>query len=733
MNKKICLSVLCALVINLSAEDLEPITVEPITIESSTIDDKFDAKMLEVSTTATIESKELEDFHAQNIAEVLNTIPGVTVRINEGDSNKIHIRGIAAETYMGEKPGVAIVIDGVPVQERAGSVNLDSDNIENIKIIKGGASYLYGNDAIAGAVIITTKKPKGVNEGFVTTEAGSYGYQKHVARYIGSTEDFAFEAQGSYKASDGYWENSDYWAKSFNGKFQYYIDDSSDITLGLDKSTRYENDTGSITHTVDGVNQIETNPTSIGEVGYATMYDIDLSKYFLTYSKDFEDDSNLMAQIYQYEDTTTNRNGAFDGIPDNGLLRDDHLYNAYANTLQRGLKSEYRMDGDKIASMLGVDIARNKTKKNTKDRVDAVVRGTTYTIGNLRSNTESEENINAVYGELKYKVSEKILTSLNARLDKISYDYTNHLTAESWDKDFTEPSYRLGATYKVKENSVIYTNVSTGFRVPTLDQIYAGDMITSTRTGTYSNNTGIKTEKTYNYEIGFRNKSGMFSYEVSIYQLNRDDVIGRNSGNYASTQGIDVNYDNMSDVRNRGLELSLRSDNNRDFSFVFNYTYLDSKYTRYDEYNLILNEAGTDLDGNGRTSDDYVEGVYDLSGNSVPRISKHTIFLEGNYRATPDLTLTADVNYRSSQFADELNRVKVDGYSIVNLRTKYNIKISSFDIELFAKVDNVLDKQYYMMPRATGDRNDDGVYDVRDMGLTVNPGRLYLAGLSATF
>ena len=75
-----------------AAEDLGTITVE-----SSTIDDKFDAKKLEVSNTVTITGDEVEAFKAENLADVLNTVPGVTVRKNEGDSNKIHIRGIGTE------------------------------------------------------------------------------------------------------------------------------------------------------------------------------------------------------------------------------------------------------------------------------------------------------------------------------------------------------------------------------------------------------------------------------------------------------------------------------------------------------------------------------------------------------------------------------------------------------------------------------------------------------------
>lgn len=711
-----------------AAEDLGIISVD-----STTIDDKYDAKSLEVSNTVILKGSDIEEKHSENIANVLNEVPGLTVRINEGDSNKIHIRGISTEMYMGEKPGVAIVIDGVPVQERSGSVNIDSDNIESIKIIKGGASYLYGNDALAGAVIITTKRPKAKNDAKVAIERGSFNYEKYLAKINKSTDIYALEVQGSYKASDGYWEDSDYWAKSLNGKFQYYLDDSSDLTFGIDKSTRFENDSGSLTYVVSGIDQVKTNPTSVGEVGYSTKYDITLDKYFLTYSKDFENDSNLMTQVYSYEDTTTNRNGAFDGDSTNSILRDDHKFDAYANTIQNGLKSEYRVDGDTIASMLGLSIARNEEDKNSVYRVDYTSRGVTTLKGTVDSDTTSQEGINAIYGEVKYKISDKLLTSVNLRHDVINYDYENKLTNKEWDTSFNESSYKVGASYKLDKENTLYTNTSSGFRVPTLAQMYAGDMSTSTYSGTYSNNTNIDTEKTYNYELGIRSQNRDFSYDVSIYNLDRKDVIGRSSGNYASTKGVNLQYDNMADIQNRGLEFSFKTNSKKTISYSFNYTYLDSKYLKYDTYTLILNEAGTDQNADGDTTDDYVKGTYNLKNNVVPRTSKHTINMTINYKIIPKLLLTTNVNYRSSQYADELNQIKVADYGILNLKSTYKMKIFSYESEIFAKVDNALDKQYFMMPRVTGDRNDDGVYDKGDMGLTVNPGVTYYAGLSVKF
>jgi len=719
MKKRIYLSMISALVLNATASDLGIIEVE-----SSTIDDKFANKMTEISSTATLSGEEVEYFHAENLTDVLNTIPGVTARKNEGDSSKIHIRGVATEVYMGEKPGVAIVIDGVPVQERAGSVNIDADNIASIKIIKGGASYLYGNDALAGAIIITTKRPKSKNQGFATVEQGSYGYAKYLASYNYGSENFATNVQASYKKSDGYWDNSDYYTKSLNGKFQYYINNTSDITIGADKTIRYENDTGSITYadynptTLTYTNNVETNPTSVGAVGYATNYDIDLTKLFITYSKDFENDSNLMAQIYQYDDITENFSSPYDSsVPLDGV-NDDHKYLSYAHTLQRGLKSEYRLEGGNFAGMLGVDIARNKEDKNSKYRVNYSSGWTSGSIGDVTSDTSSDENINAIYTELKLQPLKDFVTTLNARYDNITYKYTNNMTAQTVDKRYDEGSYRIGAIYSLKEKQLIFASVSTGFRVPLLSQLYAQDMASY---GSYNNNPDIKTENTINYEIGFRHQTSFLSYEASIFQLNRNDVIVRDSGNYVTdpTAGAATTYGNFADIQNRGFELAINSNRAKSAFFVLNYSYLDSKYTRFDGYKLILNDA--------------VDSVHSLDGNRVPRTSNHTLYVEGNYRVIPALLLTADASYRSEQYADDLNRVAVDGYTLVNLRAKYNTKISSFDIELFGKVENLFDKHYYMMPRVTGDRNDDGLYDIRDMGLTVNPGRTFLAGLSARF
>lgn len=109
-----------------------------IGIDSTTIDDRFHPSRTEVSSTSSIEGTKVDEAHIENLQQVLQSIPGITSEIKAGDTLKIHIRGVENQRYMGEKPGVAVVIDGVPVFERTGAVNIDLDNIASIKVIRGG-------------------------------------------------------------------------------------------------------------------------------------------------------------------------------------------------------------------------------------------------------------------------------------------------------------------------------------------------------------------------------------------------------------------------------------------------------------------------------------------------------------------------------------------------------------------------------------------------------------------
>ncbi len=691
MNKKICLSMACAMALSLNATDLGTISVE-----SSTIDEKVDVQKAEVSSIQVITASDIERINPKSVADILNSVPGVTMTLSGTDSLKVHIRGIDNQMYMGEKPGVAIVIDGVPVQETTGKINVDLDNIESIKVIKGGASYLYGNDAIAGAVIITTKRQKGSKSASkVESETGSFGYKRFLASTNQSFETGALQLQGSYTDSDGYWDDAFVTIKGINGKYQYYLTDTSDITVGADITKRETGDGNS----VSGITEATTNPTSAGYYSYGGYYDSDLTKTFLTYNNDLDENSNFMLRIHSYKD-------------DKNYKLTRYTKDMFEIWNQKGAKGEYRTKVGSFALMGGFDLQRNNTDEISYKISD----------GSLLDDFNTDEDINALYTEIKHQTTKNLITTFNMRYDDITHKYEdNQDSTNNVTPDYQTASYRLGLNYTLNNLNEIYTSISTGFRTPTVGQI-SQNQTSLAADPTLDIPSVIDVEKTYNYEVGIKGKTpDNLAYSASIYQLDREDYIGRIAGSYVTSDDEDEsNYDNVGDMRSRGFELAINSDKSKTFSYDLAYTYLEAKFTNY----TISQQLTENTAGWGASNATYQH--LDLSGNYIPRSPKHTVNLAMNYNATDKLTISPEIYYKGSYYADEANQFKQEGYKVVNLKANYQYSKS---LEFFAKVDNLLDRNYYEFVTV----NSSALATMEDATIRVAEPRAYYAGLRYNF
>lgn len=704
-------------------------SLDTISVESSTIDDRFSTKRTEVSNTTTISGETIDESHTENIQQILQSIPGITTEVKTGDSLKIHIRGVENQMYMGEKPGVAIVIDGVPVFERTGAVNIDLDNIESIKVLKGGASYLFGDDALSGAVIITTKKGAHYNHNFATIERGSNGYRKLLARTGYSNDVLNFHIQGSQRKADGYHEDSDYSAKYYNGKLQYFIDDSSDLTFGAEYSKRAKDSHG----TVGGADEADDNPESIYDGDqesrdYTRMYDVELEKYFLTYSKYFTEQTNLLVNAYMYTDETSywsapqTRDGSY--VKQDSLDDSDYVYDNYYEQTQKGVKSELRTASQSFAALLGLDLRDNEYKNKVVYKTNQalvrympmpVVTADYYKAGDERSNDTTDEKVYAIYGEYKHGFTKDLTATINARYDKIELDYVDS-DGDELEKDFNVYSYRVGTNYNLDAKNALFVNYSTGFRAPTISQLFAGS---TSAWGYTESNPDLEPEKSYNYEIGLRGSLDWFNYEAALFRIDRDDFIMKTSGNYGDTSNTSGDmWDNIGGARHQGLELSLYDKITDKLSYNIAYTYLDARYTNY--HNFAMDLGGTMT-------------YFDPNGNRIPRTSKHMLNVILDYYVLPSWKMQAEWVKKSSYYADDLNRMQIDGQDAVNLLTQYKSNYQNIEYAFFARVDNLFDNQYYNTARASGDRDENGEFDSEDLSITVNQGRTFTVGFSMKF
>lgn len=105
-----------------------------------------------------------------NIFEALQTVNGVRPQINCSVCNTgdIHINGL-------EGPYTLVLIDGMPIVSGLSTVyglsGIPSSLIEQVEIIKGPASSLYGSEAVGGLINVITKKTENAPIIFADTYA----------------------------------------------------------------------------------------------------------------------------------------------------------------------------------------------------------------------------------------------------------------------------------------------------------------------------------------------------------------------------------------------------------------------------------------------------------------------------------------------------------------------------------------------------------------------------------
>jgi len=146
----------------------------------------------------------IRDQKPVNIFDVARYSPGVTYRsndFNEGNAN-LAIRGFAVSSTPGN---TQILRDGY-----YGPSIFDFTNISRVEVVKGPASFLYGQVAPGGIVNIITKSPQPEFAATADARYGSYGQYRFDGDVTGPVaQTLFFRLASSYDQDIHYWEPYD--------------------------------------------------------------------------------------------------------------------------------------------------------------------------------------------------------------------------------------------------------------------------------------------------------------------------------------------------------------------------------------------------------------------------------------------------------------------------------------------------------------------------------------------
>lgn len=142
-----------------------------------------------------------------DLASVAERQPGI--RITPGPSDQLSIRGIGSgANNSGFEQAVATFVDGV-YRSRSRATRAALFDIERVEILKGPQTTYFGNNAIAGALNITTRKPGYDFEANAQALYGTYGeYNLEAGVTAPLHETLSVRLAGRLSGMDGYVHNS---------------------------------------------------------------------------------------------------------------------------------------------------------------------------------------------------------------------------------------------------------------------------------------------------------------------------------------------------------------------------------------------------------------------------------------------------------------------------------------------------------------------------------------------
>jgi len=531
-------------------------------------------------------------------------------------------------TRGGNSNQTLILIDGVKAYDPIspnGAYNLAHltlDNVDRIEIVRGPQSVLYGADAMSGIVNISSKK---ADKPYVLAdfESGSfYTYSEHAE--IGAE------------------------TKGFHYSFSVSRLDTKGISQAEAKHGCYERDPYDRTCIAA---RVDYDIANIGTIG-ATYRNLQ-AHYAIDQGSDADDDNAFVTSIDNFIT----------------LFGSQALADWWQHNITLGWMETKRLTyDDNSPGFMGLDFTRRKDfgryfrldYQNTVDilRVDKLSMGYAYT--EEMGQSCSQNNLGGpMVVDLMPKVFDRegdfyIENRLNIG-DRLTS--TQGMRVGHHSRAGTFETYRIDGSYLFPTGTKVRGLVATGFRAPSLYQLYAPPTPFMFGGG----NPDLQPEKSSSYEYGI--DQYLFG-DKTVVSVTYFHALYRNliDSPYDPTTWFSGQYVNIGKSQVHGIEASVMLKPVKDVRVEGGYTY---------------------------------QKCWDISNDQeMPRRPGRKFYVEGFFQVTDKLNCDLRVRYdgpRSDNLNTFANTYKVKGFTVVDAAVNYDI---SKNFSVYAKLDNLFNKYY---------------------------------------
>lgn len=555
------------------------------------------------SSVSLITSEEITASGARWLIDVLQFAPGVNV-VRSGPAGslaQVFIRGSNTSHTL-------FLIDGVKVNSPTtgaydiSRIQLSADQIDRIEIVRGPQSSLYGSQAIGGVINVITRRGSGSGAWGVEADGGSYSTsrfstwgsgQTSSVRLVGGISYFDSGGFSSANEANGHSEPDSYKNLSYNGRIDYGLNRgmvASAFIRGFDTDVDFDG-FDFVEGPVDNLVNLQTSTETVagGTVGYrgAGIHStVEISTSVAGLTTDTPEDF-------------------FTGFELNSSIREVDWQNGIdlpgEQTLVTGLEYRREQATSLSRSGFGEDLFSEK--------VDFI----------------------GVYVQDRIRLADRAWVTGGVRFE-------DHSTFGSkW-------TGRATATIDVNELVRVHGSMGSGFKAPTLNDLYFPGF----------SNPNLEPEESVGFDLGIDTfvPSSQVRFDATFFYNDMSKLI--------EFDFVSGRPENLGDVITIGAEVGGEYTPNETLTLSGNYTLTDA--------------TSANVDG------------------QLIRRPRHQGGIRVTVRPDESLHFWSEVRVKGKSFDNGAKgRERLDGFAIVNLAVNYQL-LNALSVR--TRIDNLLDTDY---------------------------------------
>jgi iron complex outermembrane receptor protein len=619
-----------------------PLAAADKEIEEVIVTSEFrNATLLDTAASITIfDDSIIKNRQAKHLEELLNLAPNVNFSSGASRGRFIQIRGIGERSQFIEplNPSVGILVDGIDFTGIAGAAT--TMDIKQVEILRGPQGTLYGANALAGLINLTSNQPTENVQGELSLAIGSHNTKTMAAAMGGSlSSDVNYRVAVQSHTSDGYITN-DFLIKddtdnidelSLRAIFDWQASDDLSLKLTL---FRVDADNGYDAFSLDNTrNTLSDKPGHDRQESSAVALHSNwqANEQFDVVSLISFADSDLE---YGYDE-----DWAFPAICA-GQECDGWEYNSEDNYLRDRDNStlDVKLVSKKPVSLLGRH-ADWVFGVYARQQDEQLLRQYTYNASDFSSNFDTKNR--AIYGQLDIDISSDLSLIAGLRLESRKATYND---SDGVDHRVDENLWggRIALQYKLDDSAMVYGLVSRGYK--------AGGVNSDSSLSLQDRE--FDTELMWNFETGL--KGSWFEQRLQTR--------------------VSVFYQQRKDIQIKQSLVQSRDDSNAsDFTDYFGNSGKGTNYGMEVEVNWLASEV---LSVEGSLG--LLETNYDtpLSANLDRRDQAHAplyqFALGASLQVSENLIWTADIEGKDKFYLSSSHDEQSDSYWLLNTNLAYS-------------------------------------------------------------